>query len=73
MTGQITTGDTHKRPGRYSSYVRFTDGTESPVFDNLQGLFGWMRGQGIELDTNAGPWNVKQAYVICSDSMHAEP
>ena len=55
------------RPGQYTTFIRWDDGTHSPYFDDLAGLYPWMRQNGIVIDEHDEsstprftPWRVRQ-------------
>lgn len=68
MYGKIRVSDTSKRPGTYSTFIVFDDGTESPIFADLAGLYPWMRANGVVMDESMDeceacfcPWRVRKS------------
>lgn len=43
MFGRIKISSLSRRPGRYTTFIAWDDGTESPLFDDYYNLHGWMR------------------------------
>jgi hypothetical protein len=61
--GKTIVSSTTERPGAYSTFILWDDGTKSPIFGDLAGLYPWMRQNVIVIDESATDSEGKNCYI----------